>query len=61
MPDSDSTLLASFAATRDEKSFRALADRYLGLIFHTALRRTGNRPLAEEVSQNVLCAMAKKA
>lgn len=61
MPDSDSTLLTSFAATRDEKSFRALADRYLGLIFHTALRRTGNRPLAEEVSQNVLCAMAKKA
>ncbi len=61
MPDSDATLLTTFAATRDEKSFRALADRYLGLIFHTALRRTGNRPLAEEVSQNVLCAMAKKA
>ncbi|WAC20335.1 sigma-70 family RNA polymerase sigma factor [Luteolibacter sp. SL250] len=61
MPDSDATLLTTFAATRDEKSFRTLADRYLGLIFHTALRRTGNRPLAEEVSQNVLCAMARKA
>jgi RNA polymerase sigma factor (sigma-70 family) len=61
MQDSDATLLTRFAATRDEKSFRALADRYLGLIFHTALRRTGNRPLAEEVSQNVLCALARKA
>lgn len=61
MPDSDASLLKSFAATRDEKTFRILADRYLGLIFHTAVRRTGNRPLSEEVSQNVLCAMAKKA
>ena len=61
MPDSDASLLKSFAATRDEKTFRVLADRYLGLIFHTAVRRTRNRPLSEEVSQNVLCAMAKKA
>jgi len=61
MPESDASLLKSFAATRDEKTFRVLADRYLGLIFHTAVRRTGNRPLSEEVSQNVLCAMAKKA
>src|SRR5690606_37428584 len=61
MPESDASLLKSFAARRDKKTFRALADRYLGLIFHTALRRTSNRQLAEEVSQNDLCALAKKA
>lgn len=41
--------------------FRALADRYLGLVFHTALRRTNQRQLAEDISQNILCAMAQKA
>ncbi len=61
MPDSDASLLQSFAAHRGEKAFRALADRYLGLIYHTAVRRTGNRTLSEEISQNVLCALAKKA
>lgn len=61
MQDSDESLLKSFALDRDEKVFRTLSERYLGLIFHTALRRTGNRQLAEEVSQNILCAVAKKA
>ena len=61
MRDSDESLLKSFAISRDEAAFRALADRYLGLVFHTAMRRTNNRPLAEEVSQKILCALAKKA
>ncbi len=61
MRDSDESLLKSYALNRDEVAFRLLAERYLGLIFHTALRRTNNRPLAEEVSQNILCALAKKA
>ena len=61
MRATDESLLKSFAISRDEAAFRALADRYLGLVFHTALRRTNNRPLAEEVSQNILCALAKKA
>lgn len=61
MRNSDESLLKSFALKRDDAAFRALVDRYLGLIFHTALRRTGNRPLAEEISQNILCALAKKA
>jgi RNA polymerase sigma factor (sigma-70 family) len=61
MPHADESLLKSFAIHRDEKAFRTLAERYLGLIFHTALRRTGNRQLAEEISQNILCALAQKA
>lgn len=61
MRDSDESLLKSFAINRDEAAFRTLADRYLGFVFHTALRRTNNRPLAEEVSQNILCALANKS
>lgn len=61
MQDTDGQLLRSFASRRDEEAFRLLAKRHLGLVFHTALRRTGNRPLAEEISQNVLLAMARKS
>jgi len=57
----DATLLTSFARDRDEAAFRTLVKRHLGLVFHTALRRTGNRPLSEEIAQNVLCALANKA
>jgi RNA polymerase sigma factor (sigma-70 family) len=59
--DDDAALLISFARHGDEAAFRTLAERHLGLVFHTALRRTGNRPMAEEVTQNVLCAVAGKA
>ncbi|MCB1132685.1 MAG: sigma-70 family RNA polymerase sigma factor, partial [Verrucomicrobiae bacterium] len=61
MQETDGNLLKRFANHRDEAAFSTLAGRHLGLIYHTALRRTGNRQLAEEVSQNVLCAVAKKA
>lgn len=61
MPQSDAQLLTAFARHRDEAAFRVLAGRHLGLVFHAALRRTGSRPLAEEISQNVLCALAAKA
>ncbi|MDB6077668.1 MAG: sigE 1, partial [Akkermansiaceae bacterium] len=61
MTATDEQLLRTFASGRSEAAFRTLAERHLGLVFHTALRRTGRRPMAEEISQNVLCAMAKKA
>jgi len=61
MQKDDRTLLNRFAADRNEKDFHQLSRRYMGLIFHAALRRTGSRQLAEEASQNVLCALAKKA
>ncbi|MCX6866085.1 MAG: sigma-70 family RNA polymerase sigma factor, partial [Verrucomicrobia bacterium] len=61
MTDTDEFLLQAFANSRDEKAFRALANRYLGLVFHTAMRRTNHRQLSEEISQNILCALAKKA
>jgi len=61
MQASDSQLLTSFVHDRDEAAFRTLVARHLGLVFHTALRRTGNRAMAEEISQNVLCSLARKA
>lgn len=61
MQESDSHLLTRFATHRDGAAFSELASRHLGLIYHVALRRTGDRQLAEEVSQNVLCAVVRKA
>lgn len=61
MRDSDGPLLKSFATDRSEEAFRLLTKRHLGLIFHTALRRTENRPLAGEISRNVSLAMARKS
>ncbi|MDB6077941.1 MAG: sigE 1, partial [Akkermansiaceae bacterium] len=61
MTATDAQLLADFANRRDEPAFRELTRRHLGLVFHTALRSTGNRALSEEIAQNVLCAVAAKA
>jgi len=58
---SDATLLNAFARDRDEAAFRILAERHLSLVFHAALRKTGSRVLAQDVSQKVLCAVASKA
>jgi len=61
MATDDQDLLRSYVQRRDDDSFRLLTERYLGLIFHTALRRTGNHALSQEISQSVLCDLAKKA
>lgn len=61
MQESDSHLLNRFVTHRDEAAFTELTGRYLGLIYHVALRRTADRQMAEEVSQNVLCAVVRKA
>lgn len=58
-PDED--LLNAFVKSHDEQAFRGLAERYSGLIFHTALRTLGDRTLAEDVAQRVLGVLAKKA
>lgn len=50
MTDSDQALLQSYASHRDEAAFRALANRHLGLVFHTALRRTHNRQIGKWIN-----------
>lgn len=58
---SDQQLLQAFTESGDQKAFRELADRYSGLIYHTALRTWNDRTLAEDVSQRVLGALAAKS
>jgi len=43
------------------RRFRALVDRYAGLVYHAALRQAGNPHTAEEVTQAVFIALAQKA
>ena len=57
----DMTLLRAWARERSETAFRAVVERYAGLVFGVALRRTGERPLAEEAVQNVFIDLARKA
>ena len=57
----DSTFLERFAETRDEDAFRALVDKYTGVVYGVALRRTGKHEAAEEVAQIVFQALARKA
>ncbi len=57
----DYELLQAYADSGDEGAFRELVDRYVGMVFHGALRKTGDRALAEEIIQNVFTALARKA
>jgi RNA polymerase sigma factor (sigma-70 family) len=58
---SDDALLNEFNRARSERAFEALVQRHLRLVFATALRQVGDRSLAEEISQQVFLALARKA
>ena len=55
----DTTLLRDYALHRSEPAFQSLVERYLVLVYSTALRQLGNRALAEEVAQNVFVVLAR--
>jgi RNA polymerase sigma factor (sigma-70 family) len=57
---SDETLIQAYTQSGSEKAFGALVDKYLGLVLGIAMRRTGDRALAEEITQNVFTALARK-
>lgn len=61
MDASDSTLLNKFAKGTEDHAFRQLVERYQDLVFAAALRRTGQRALAEEIAQEVFLLLAEKA
>lgn len=61
MTMNDRECLTTFAKTSDETAFRLLTEKYAGLVYGCALRKTGDRALAEEVTQNVFTALARKA
>lgn len=57
-----SELLRAYASQGDESAFRTLVDCFLPLVYATALRQVGgNTTLAEEVSQDVFIALARKS
>lgn len=60
-PPTDTELLAALRNGGREDAFRTLVERHLGLVFGLAMRRTGQRALAEDISQNVFAALAKRA
>lgn len=59
--ESDRELLERYLARGEETAFAELVRRHLPHVFGAALRRTGDRGLAEDVSQEVFCDLARKA
>src|SRR5512142_2746102 len=57
----DFELLQAFARHRDERAFAALVERHLALVHGTARRKVEDPGAAEEISQNVFSALARKA
>ena len=55
----DWQLLNEYATRNSEEAFRALVERYAGMVYHTALRQLGNPHSAEEVAQAVFIILAK--
>lgn len=59
--DDDRRLLRRFGEKRDEASFRALVERYSGIVYGTAMRKTGRPEWAADITQNVFISLGKKA
>jgi len=61
-PENPAVLLDDFVSgRRPEAAFEELVERYGGLVYSSALRRTNNSQLAEDVAQNVFAIIARKA
>ncbi len=59
---SDAVLLRRYLDDGDEAAFAEVVRRYLGLVYHAALRQVGgDRHAAEEIAQTVFTLVARKA
>lgn len=61
MPESDDITLLKQYAQGDESAFSVLVERYVHLVYSTALRQVGNPSHAEEISQAVFIILTQKA
>jgi RNA polymerase sigma factor (sigma-70 family) len=57
----DIELLRDYIANESEPAFRTLVERHVDMVYATALRQVQDAHLAEEVTQAVFIALAKKA
>ncbi|TAL03468.1 MAG: sigma-70 family RNA polymerase sigma factor [Verrucomicrobia bacterium] len=58
---SDFEWLQQFARAGNQNAFRDLVRRHIDLVFATAMRKVGDAGGAQEISQNVFTALARKA
>lgn len=61
LPTDDGTLLRRWLDRGEEASFRELVDRYTGLVYHSALRASGNASVAAEGAQLAFIVLARRA
>src|SRR5262249_23016248 len=57
----DFELLRNFVRDSDQQAFAVAVRRHLDLVYATALRKTADPTAAQEISQNVFVALARKA
>ena len=57
----DADLLARYSEGRSDAAFGELVRRYIGLVYHAALRQVGDAPTAEDVTQRVFILLVRKA
>ena len=61
MDDDDVTLLNQYVRDGSQRAFAELSRRYIDLVYSSARRQVGDAELAEDVTQAVFLALAKKA